>query len=363
MPDEVLLLIEKFKSKKLDIPVIVSKNRLAAAKTCLNNDEIYYNLAEMEWKAEADADGNIDLLDAMQAKNSKIIEEQTEEREGEEGVGVGGCAGTEAAESEVIDITYKCAYKDVHDEFDENKRIAILDDGFTALNIKKDINIILIDASINIFIQNVIPAGILREPLSALKYADIIVINKCRPELLENSTSSSYKASIENKLKKYNKNCPVFYSYYKPNKLISQKNAMSIEDLKAFKAKGGKILAVCAIGNSDYFYENLTDCEASADYKMEFNDHYEYTETDFKEITNILHSDDKYIAVTTLKDYVKLKRFNFKDLSGIHNDINNDEFDKIYYLDFDIIIDGNFYEHIYDIYNRHCGHSKRSNLS
>ncbi|MDA8299699.1 MAG: tetraacyldisaccharide 4'-kinase [Deltaproteobacteria bacterium] len=334
MPDEVLLLVEKFKSKKIDIPVVVSKNRLKAARACLNNDEIYYNLAEMEWN-----------LDTSQAENNEIIPDETPE-----------------SKTEAIDITYECAYKDVHDEFDGNKRIAILDDGFTALNIKKDINIIIIDASVDIFIQDVIPAGILREPLSALKYADIAVINKCRPELLENQ--SSFKAKIENKLKRYNKNCPVFYSYYKPNKLISQKNVISIEDLKSFKSKGGKILSVCAIGNSDYFYENLNDCGAPADYKMEFADHYEYAETDFKEITNILNSDDKYIAVTTLKDYVKLKRFKkFSEASRANLPVShtsdayiyelyNKAFDKIYYLDFDIIIDGNFYEHIYDIYKK-----------
>ncbi len=333
MPDEVLLLIEQFKSKKKDIPVIVSKNRLAAAKTCLNNDEIYYNLAENNWGAD---DRNINT------------------------------------ETETIDITYKCAYKDVHVEFDGNKRIAILDDGFTALNIKKNVNIILIDANIDIFIQNVIPAGILREPLSALKYADIIVINKCRPDLLKNqpslnqlssnNQSSSFKTDIENKLKKYNKNCSIFYSYYKPDKFVSQKNILPVEDLKAIKAEGAKILAVCAIGNSDYFYENLNGCGAPADYKMEFADHYEYAETDFKEITNILNSDDKYIAVTTLKDYVKLKRFKkFNEASQTDlpvpytsdayiYELYNKAFDKIYYLDFDIIIDGNFYEHIYDIY-------------
>ncbi len=335
MPDEVLLLIEKFKSKKIDIPVIVSKNRLAAAKTCLSNDEIYYNLAEMEWKV----DGG----------NNEIISDETVE--------AGLKLETEAEieiNAETVGITYKCAYKDVHDEFDGNKRIAILDDGFTALNIKKNVNIILIDANIDIFIQNVLPAGILREPLSALKYADIIVITKCRPELLENRpslnySSSSFKDGIENKLKKYNKNCPIFYSYYKPDKLISQKNVLPSEDLKALKAGGAKILAVCAIGNSDYFYENLNGCGAPADYKMEFADHYEYTENDFKNIANILNSDDKYIAVTTLKDYVKLKRFNFKNF--------NDVFDKIYYLDFDLIVEnsvknGNFYEYIYDIYNR-----------
>ncbi|MGC8554715.1 MAG: tetraacyldisaccharide 4'-kinase [Candidatus Acidulodesulfobacterium sp.] len=326
MPDEVLLLIEKFKSKKIDIPVIVSKNRLAAAKTCLNNDEIYYNLAEMEWKV----DENMLYTDTQHAENNEIIPDET------------------------IDITYKCAYKDVHDEFDGNKRIAILDDGFTALNIKKNINIILIDANIDIFIQNVIPAGILREPLSALKYADIIVINKCRPELLEDK--SSFKTGIENKLKKYNKNCPIFYSYYKPNKLISHKNVLYAEDLKELKAKGAKILAVCAIGNSGYFYENLNDCGAAADYKMEFADHYEYNESDFKNIAKILNSDDKYIAVTTLKDYVKLKRFNFK--SANINDLHNSAFNKIYYLDFDIIVENNaenrnFYEYIYDTYNSH----------
>ncbi len=314
----------------------------------------------MAGSGNADADGiNLDFSDATRAKNNEIIPDET----AESGLGTGAETKTE---TETIDLTYKCAYKDVHDEFDGNKRIAILDDGFTALNIKKNINVILIDANIDIFIQNIIPAGILREPLSALKYADIIVINKCRPELLENQ--SSFKAGIENKLKKYNKNCPIFYSYYKPNKLISQKNVLPVEDLKALKAKGGKILAVCAIGNSDYFYENLTDCGAPADYKMEFADHYEYTENDFKDIANILNSDDKYIAVTTLKDYVKLKRFNFQNFNELYKgdasvpdasptdiiDLYNGAFDKIYYLDFDIIIDGNFFEYIYDTYNRHC---------
>ena len=314
----------------------------------------------MEWKVDGvNADGiNLDFSDAPRAKNNEIISNETE---AESGLGTAEAG----AETETIDITYKCAYKDVHDEFDGNKRIAVLDDGFTALNIKKNVNIILIDANIDIFIQNVIPAGILREPLSALKYADIIVINKCRPELLENQQSlnqlslnqqsSSFKAGIENKLKKYNKNCPIFYSYYKPNKLVSQKNVLPVEDLKALKAKGGKILAVCAIGNSDYFYENLNGCGAAADYKIEFTDHYEYTENDFKDIANILNSDDKYIAVTTLKDYVKLKRFNFKNF--------DDAFDKIYYLDFDIIVEnsvekGNFFEYIYEIYNLSYNNAK-----
>jgi tetraacyldisaccharide 4'-kinase len=233
-----------------------------------------------------------------------------------------------------IEISGKCAYKDVHDEFDRSKKIAILDDGFTALNVKKNINILLIDANIDIFIQNVIPAGILREPLSVLKYADIIVINKCKPELLANP--SEFKNDAEIKIKKYNKNCPVFYSYYKPDKLVSRNNAIPCADLK-----GKKSVAVCAIGNPGYFYENLANCGAEIDYKMEFRDHYEYAETDMKNLGSLMAQNKEYIAITTLKDYVKLKRFNKSSI-----------FDRIYYLDFEIVIDKAFFEYIYNIYKK-----------
>ena len=289
LPDEAILLIEKFRPQKINVPVIVSKNRLSAANICLNNDEIYYNLAETT------------------GLGRDMIPEEIN--------------------------NFKCAYKDVHNEFEGNKKIAILDDGFTALNIKKNINIVLIDANIDIFMQNVIPAGILREPLSALKYADIIVINKCRPELLENP--SAFKNDTEIKIKKYNKNCPIFYSYYNPDKLVSRNNVMPCANLK-----GKKSITVCAIGNPDYFYENLINCGAAIDYKMEFQDHYEYTENDIEDLESILNKNKEYIAITTLKDYVKLKRFNKPDI-----------FDRIYYLDIEIIIDKAFFEHIYNNYN------------
>ena len=302
MPDEAVLLIEKFWSEKINIPVIVSKNRFSAAKICLNNNEIYYNLAETA---------------------ADIIHGSGE-----------GINGVSVPVPDDIEISGKCAYQGVRNEFGRSKKIAILDDGFTALNVKKNINIVLIDANIDIFMQNVIPAGILREPLSALKYADIIVINKCRPELLENP--SGFKNEAEIKIKKYNKNCPVFYSYYKPDKLVSRNNAIPCADLK-----GKKAVAVCAIGNPDYFYENLSNCGAEIDYKMEFRDHYEYAETDIKNLEGVMAQNKEYIAIATLKDYLKLKRFNKSPI-----------FDRIYYLDFEIVIDKIFFEYIYNTYKK-----------
>ncbi len=294
MPDEAILLIEKFRSKKLNIPVIISKNRLSAAKICLNNDEIYYNLAESA------------------------------------ATGVSGLLQTD---TEDIYISGKCAYKDAHKKSEGFKKAVILDDGFTALNIKKNVNILIIDANIDIFIQNVLPAGILREPLSALKYADIIIVNKCSAELLENN--SGFKNSIETKIKKYNKNCQIFYSYYNPNELISMHNNISAANLKS-----KRIITVCAIGNPDYFYENLINCGAEIDYKIEFKDHHDYSNKDILYIKKMLSKNKDLMAVTTFKDYVKLKKLNEFN--------NSDIISKIYYLDFEIIIDKSFFEYIYN---------------
>jgi|GEM_PF-2781357 len=105
--------------------------------------------------------------------------------------------------------------------------------------------------------------------------------------------------------------------------------------------KGKKTVTVCAIANPDYFYENLSNCGAEINYKMEFRDHYEYTETDIKNLESILIQNKECIAITTLKDYVKLKRFNKSCI-----------FDKIYYLDFEIVTDKAFFEYIYNIYKK-----------
>ncbi len=119
---------------------------------------------------------------------------------------------------------------------------------------------------------------------------------------------------------------------------------MPCEDLK-----GKKSIAVCAVGNPDYFYENLINCGAAIDYKMEFRDHYEYAETDMKNLESLMAQNKEYITITTLKDYVKLKRFNKSSI-----------FDRIYYLDFRIIIDKSFFDYIHNKYNDYNNKNRHS---
>ncbi len=237
-----------------------------------------------------------------------------------------------------------CLYKDVCDKYEEYKKIAVLDDGFTALNIKKDLNIVLIDRTKDIFNQNVIPAGILREDLTVLKYADIIIITK-NTEQAGDITKITDK-NLEKDIKRFNKSCPVFYSHYKPVNLLGGDAGQKSLNFDSLHDKRMRILTVCAIGNPDYFYDNLSSRGIKIDGKFEFEDHHRYTGQDLTLLKSAVNLNNPCIIITTLKDYVKLKKFGerkeYKDI-----------IEKVYYLDFELVIDKLFFEFIYDNYKKY----------
>lgn len=243
-----------------------------------------------------------------------------------------------------ISFSGHCLYKDIHGKYDKYKKIAVLDDGFSALNIKRHLNIVLIDRTINIFSQNVIPAGVLREPLSVLKYADAIVITKNAKQASDSLKTAD--KSIEKDIKRFNESAPIFYSCYNPTRLLGGGDGLISLDFERLRDIKTDIITICGIGNPEYFYDNLISCGIKIDRKFEFEDHHDYSEEDIIGLSNGLNSDNPYIIITTLKDYVKLKRFakqgKFKALVK-----------DIYYVDFELVIDKSFFEFIYNNYRKY----------
>ena len=85
--------------------------------------------------------------------------------------------------------------------------VVILDDGFQDYTIKKDLKIICFNQNQLIGNGLVLPSGPLREKLSALKRAEIIIINGKKDNVFEEKI-----LKINNKLK-------IFYSVYKPTNI------------------------------------------------------------------------------------------------------------------------------------------------
>ena len=155
--------------------------------------------------------------------------------------------------------------------------LAILDDGFQDLSIYKNFNIICFNQKQWIGNNFLIPAGPLRESLSALNRADCILIN------------GKKDTKIENQIYSVNKSAKVFYSKYK---------ALDIDEFK-----GKKICAFAGIGNPSNFFELLKENNLNLVKTFSYPDHHEFS---YNDIENMVKKYNDCILLTTEKDYCRI---------------------------------------------------------
>jgi|TARA_B110000438_G_scaffold260_1_gene284 tetraacyldisaccharide 4'-kinase len=160
-----------------------------------------------------------------------------------------------------------------------NIDIAILDDGFQDYSINKNLSIVCFNEKQWIGNGLTIPAGPLRENLSALKRANCVVIN------------GSKNISIENKILSKNKKIKIFYTKYDPQNISEFKNS--------------KVIAFAGIGNPENFFNLLMDNAVNLIKRIKFPDHYEYTKNDLENLLNTA-KDNSAILLTTEKDYFRI---------------------------------------------------------
>ena len=175
----------------------------------------------------------------------------------------------------------------------------ILDDGFQDKSIKKDLSIICFNSNQQIGNGQVLPAGPLRETLSSLRSANIIMIN------------GEKNIEFELKLKKHNSNLKFFYFSYNLKKFDEFKNR--------------KLIAFAGIGNSINFFNTLKNNRLNVIREISFPDHYDFTDKDLERLS-IMENQNKAKLITTEKDYLRinpLKRRRFGFVS-INVDIKNE---------------------------------------
>jgi tetraacyldisaccharide 4'-kinase len=176
----------------------------------------------------------------------------------------------------------------------------LLDDGYQHLRLDRDINILLIDSHIGFGDHTLLPRGILREPLSHLRRANIFLFTKVEDP--ENTRP------LEKKIHEIHPSSQVFHSHYEPVSLVGPKEEQ--EELHSLKGKA--ILALSGIANPNYFSSMLKKCGMKIVREAIFPDHYLYTTKDLSSIKEKSKRVD--CIVTTEKDMVKLKKLNIDHL-------------------------------------------------
>lgn len=172
--------------------------------------------------------------------------------------------------------------------------VILLDDGFQHLKLHRNLNILLIDASRPFGNGHLLPRGPLREPLSEIRRADLVIFTRVNKQ-------SDLKETIR-QIMPYDK--PLLFSHFEVTSLtqISTGKTVCASDLT-----GRSILPFCGIGNPDAFFEQLTELGAKIKDVVVFGDHHNYHKADFIKIRQCAESSGAEWIVTTEKDAVKLE--------------------------------------------------------
>ncbi|HYX30093.1 MAG TPA: tetraacyldisaccharide 4'-kinase [Pyrinomonadaceae bacterium] len=178
--------------------------------------------------------------------------------------------------------------------------VFVLDDAFQHRRIARQLDIVAIDATNPWGSRALLPAGTLREPMNQLKRADCVVITRAdEPKNLD-----QLRAEIETIINRPR----LFTSRIKLRsiRLLDESSSLDISP-----EQSPHTAAFCGIGNPSSFFSLLHRNRMSVTYARAFRDHHHYTQSDVDSIVKDARSSGARAVVTTAKDAVKLRSFEF----------------------------------------------------
>ena len=168
----------------------------------------------------------------------------------------------------------------------------VLDDGFQHLQLARDVNIVLIDATNPFVGGRLLPCGRLREPRSALARADIVVI-----------TRSTHAPALEAATQRET-DAPIFYARPKLDAICSFTEGQLRGNVAPYAL--GKLFAFCAIGNPQAFLADLREWGLKVAGHKFFPDHHRFTDSDDEEILRAAAATGATGLICTEKDLYNL---------------------------------------------------------
>lgn len=184
----------------------------------------------------------------------------------------------------------------------------ILDDGFQHRRLKRDLNIILIDTVSPFGSRKLFPAGILREPLSRIKEADIAVLTKA-------DMGAANKPAIYAEIKKIKDDITIAESFYRPAGFVRLSGDMAPADY----IKGRRVALLAAIADPDYFEWMVSNLGANIAERFYYLDHHYYEKKDMDMAAEKCARAGIDTVITTEKDIMRSRGGARGDQSGLMN--------------------------------------------
>jgi tetraacyldisaccharide 4'-kinase len=169
--------------------------------------------------------------------------------------------------------------------------IFLLDDGFQHLRLHRDLNILLLDFSRPFGNNLTLPAGILREPISAIRRADLVIFTRAPKGTTITTGTQGIPGCLSN------------------HTIVDLLPLGSHTPVPLSHCNGHKVLAFTGIADPDSFFEGLRAVGLNLVRCLHFPDHVVYNRERCDEIAGAMRASGANLLVTTEKDGVKLKGF------------------------------------------------------
>lgn len=191
-------------------------------------------------------------------------------------------------------------------EFDPD--IIVLDDGFQHLKLQRDLDLVLLDYRKPFGNGNLLPRGIMREPVSSLSNANALILTR------SDSATDSARSPLQIHMERFSFMTPVFRTFHVPfvykvskgnsfSLKVNSQNAL-ISDPKMIK--GRTVFAFSGLANNSNFRQTIESLNCHISGFMEFPDHHPYSDRDLEDILATAKKSMSDCLITTEKDYVRI---------------------------------------------------------
>jgi tetraacyldisaccharide 4'-kinase len=181
-----------------------------------------------------------------------------------------------------------------HEELDS--QLIILDDGFQHRRLARDLDIVLVDATNPWGFGRLLPRGLLREPVSSLRRADLIVITRV------DQAPRDRVDAIRREILRIHPQGGIAEATFPPVRLINSAGAGAALDSLGTRS----IAAFCGIGNPPAFRASLEKLGWHVAEVRSYPDHHNYTRADIEDLERWCRGLPVEAVVCTQKDLVKI---------------------------------------------------------
>jgi len=178
-------------------------------------------------------------------------------------------------------------------------QLLILDDGFQHLRLRRDLDVVNINAAAPFGPGGLLPAGTLREPLGHLGRADVFVLTK-------SDIGSKNLPWIREKLLKVKPDALIFEAVHKPMRFADpiKGRSVGLQDVR-----GRRVATISGIGDPFSFEKSVENLGCEIHLAARFDDHHRFTRRDLEDFTAQCRALGLRDVVTTEKDFFRLEPF------------------------------------------------------